>query len=276
MSRIEELCSDLTAELHALDAAVADLTAHEWQRATPAQGWDVRDQISHLAFFDVAAALAIVAPDRFEEHKRALFAGKAGQDEDVTLGRTVPPEQLLRSWRGARHDLRRAVFAADPTSRVAWYGPDMSLASFVTARLMETWAHGQDVRDALELPACVSERLRHVCHIGVSARRYAFLVHGLDDPGTPVRVEATSPAGETWGWGPSDAPDKITGSALGVALVFTQRRHRDDTDVRAEGPVAAQWLEVAQAFAGPASGGRQAGLGMPAGAVLGHLVEPDD
>lgn len=263
MAGIDGLSSDLLAEHEALDAVLTGLSEEQWSAETPAEGWQVRDQVSHLAYFDTTAALSLVSPERFDEHKAALFAGRTEPDADVALGRSVNGATLLADWRTGRRDLLDAIAVADPDTRVHWYGPDMSLASFVTARLMETWAHGQDARDALLLPPSVSDRLRHICHIGVSARRYAYLVHGVEDPGTPVRVEVTSPAGVVWAWGPSEAPGRIHGSALGLALVFTQRRHPDDTDVRAEGDTAEQWLAIAQAYAGPAGRGRSPGLGMP-------------
>jgi uncharacterized protein (TIGR03084 family) len=126
----------------------------------------------------------------------------------------------------------------------------MSLASFTTARLMETWSHGADVRDALGVPIEPNDRLRHICHIGVGARAYSFAVHQVDDPGDPIRVVATDTG---WAWGPEDAANRIEGSALDLALVFTQRRHPSRTSVHASGPVAEQWLSIAQAFAGPAT-----------------------
>jgi uncharacterized protein (TIGR03084 family) len=134
----------------------------------------------------------------------------------------------------------------------------MSLTSFVSARLMETWAHGQDVADALGLPPVTTSRLRHVIHIGVAARPYAFRVHDMEDSGDPIRVRTHNPADETdvWTWGPEDAADVLSGSALCLALVLTQRRHPDDTDVRATGATAERFLSVAQAFAGPAGSGR--------------------
>ncbi|HEX7355903.1 MAG TPA: maleylpyruvate isomerase family mycothiol-dependent enzyme, partial [Mycobacteriales bacterium] len=176
------------------------------------------------------------------------------------LGRSMSPAALYERWQEGRRRLDAALRAADPATRVPWYGPAMSLASFVTARLMETWAHGQDVIDAVDGEPVVSERLRHVCHIGVGARPYAFRVHGQEDPGTPVRVEARAPSGETWSWGPEDAADRVTGTALDLALVLTQRRHRDDTGLVVDGPVAEQWISIAQSFAGPAGTGRAPGL----------------
>ncbi len=263
MSKLDGLISDLMAEHEALDEEVAELEPERFRLATPAEGWTVADQLSHLAYYDTTAALALVNPEAFAEHKRALFAGEADPASDVALGRSVPPERLLADWRTSRRDLLDALEAADPEKRVAWYGPEMSLASFITARLMETWAHGQDVRDALGRPPVVSDRLRHICHLGFSARRYAYLVHGLDPSTEPVRVEATAPGGSAWLFGPTEATDSIRGSALGLALVFTQRRHPAETDVVAEGKAAGEWLAIAQAFAGPPGTGRRPGLGMP-------------
>lgn len=256
---LASLCDDLVAEQDALDTVLAGLSEPQWSVSTPAEGWDVRDSVSHLAFFDGTAGLAVSDPEAFATHAADLMAGAAGTP-DVDLGRSMTPTELYEQWGTGRQRLDTALRATDPGTRVPWYGPAMSLPSFVTARLMETWAHGQDVVDAVGGRPVVSERLRHVCHIGVGARRYAYLVHGLEDPGTPVRVEALAPSGERWSWGPEDAADRVTGTALDLALVLTQRRHRDDTDLTVVGPVAEQWIFIAQSFAGPAGPGRAPGL----------------
>ncbi len=257
---IASLVGDLGDEQETVDAVVAPLDERGWSTPTPAEGWDVRDSVSHLCYFDEAARLALTDPPAFAAHADALRA-EPDRTADVDLGRAGHPAELLARWRRSRGELRAAVLAAPPGERVPWYGPAMSLASFVTARLMETWAHGQDVMDALGAPPVVTARLRHVCHIGVGARPYAFAVHGVEDPGDPVRVEAVGPGGERWTWGPDDAPDRITGTALDLALVLTQRRHRDDTDLTVAGPVAERWIGIAQSFAGPAGPGRRPGLG---------------
>jgi uncharacterized protein (TIGR03084 family) len=133
----------------------------------------------------------------------------------------------------------------------------MSAASMVTARLMETWAHGLDVTDALRSPPSVSGRLRHVAHIGVRTRDFAFRQHGLPPPDGEFRVELTAPDGDgTWTWGPEDAAQRITGPALDFCLRVTQRRHRDDLALEAVGADADRWLDLAQAFAGPPGPGR--------------------
>ncbi|HEX7166900.1 MAG TPA: TIGR03084 family metal-binding protein [Acidimicrobiales bacterium] len=259
MSRTDAILADLAAEHDALDERVAALDDERWTTPTPAEGWAVRDQISHLNYFDDKAKLALTDPDAFRAHVEDLFSGRTPVG-DTDLGRTGRHDELLEAWRRDRRALVDAATKADPDARVPWYGPAMSLASFLTARLMETWAHGQDVADALDLPPVVSERLRHVCHIGVGARAYTHRVHGVEDTGEPVRVTLRSPSGETWSWGPEDAANVIEGSALEFALVATQRRHRDDTSLRANGPVAEQWLSILQAFAGPAGTGREPGM----------------
>ena len=116
---------------------------------------------------------------------------------------------------------------------------------------METWAHGLDITDALHHPPSVSGRLRHVAHIGVRARDFAFAQHGLPVPTEPFRVELTAPDGSVWAWGPEDARQRVTGPALDFCLRVTRRRHRSDLALRATGPDADRWLDIAQAFAGP-------------------------
>ncbi|MBV9661678.1 MAG: TIGR03084 family protein [Acidimicrobiales bacterium] len=255
MPTFEELCRDLRDEQVTLDEVFGGLVNEDWARPTPAEGWDVRDSLSHLCFFEEAAVLAVTEPVAFEAHKVQLFDDMAaGRRPDVELGRMLGhPREVLERWHVARRTYEDAVSRADSKLRVPWYGPSMSPASFTTARIMETWAHGADVRDALSIPIEPSGRLRHVCHIGYGARAYSFMAHGVDDPGDPVRMSVTAPGGGTWSWGPEDATNRITGTSLDVALVFTQRRHRSRTDVQVTGEVAETWLSIAQAFAGPST-----------------------
>lgn len=264
MPTITDLCRDLAAEEASLDVVLSGLVNEDWHRPTPAQGWDVQDSLSHLCFFEEAAGLAVTDRAAFEAHRDRLLAdlvSGAPETPDVALGRGLgDPGALLERWRRACAAYIAAVTQADAAAetagtrlRVPWYGPDMSPGSFTTARLMETWAHGVDIRDALALPLEPSSRLRHVCHIGFGARAYSFAVHGMTDPGDPVRMEVEAPDGSTWAWGPEDATDRVTGPALDVALVLAQRRHRSRTALQVSGPVAELWLSIAQAFAGPAT-----------------------
>jgi uncharacterized protein (TIGR03084 family) len=260
---VREVLEDLVAEQQALDDVVARLTAEEWQLATPSPGWTIADQIGHLTYFDGTAALAITDPAGFtEEMNRLLGAGTTGESaDDITLApyRAMTPDELLSAWRANRAALAAAGATLDNDTRIAWYGPSMGAKSFLTARLMEAWAHGQDVVDALAArghPDRVpTDRLRHIAQLGFITRGWTYVNRGLDVPGTAVRVELTAPSGETWTFGDDDAPESIVGPAVDFCLVTTQRRHVDDTDLVVTGPAARDWMEKAQLFAGPPSDG---------------------
>ncbi|MET0326088.1 MAG: TIGR03084 family metal-binding protein [Ilumatobacteraceae bacterium] len=251
---MDALSDDLAAESADLDRV---LTPEALATPTPAPGWSVGDQISHLWFFDQRAMMALTEPDRFADDAEQLLGSRA--DPSVEQGRALAPEELLERWRQERADLVQYARTLDPKVRVPWYGPAMSARSFITARLMETWAHGQDVVDALGADRPPTDRLRHVAHIGVGARPFSYAANGLEPNPAPVRVELVAPSGEVWTWGPEDAADRVTGPAIDFCLLVTQRRHRDDVALVAEGAAADEWLGIAQAFAGPPGPGRRPG-----------------
>ncbi|MFI6694466.1 TIGR03084 family metal-binding protein [Streptomyces sp. NPDC050433] len=253
------LLDDLRAESEEADRLVAELDDTGWSLATPAAGWTVAHQIAHLAWTDTAALLAMTDEAAFaDEAAKALAAPETFVDEGAEAGAALPPVRLLAHWREGRERLQQALRSAPDGGRFPWYGPPMSAPSMATARLMETWAHGQDIADALGVRREPTARLRHVAWIGVRARDYAYLVRGEQPPTTPFRVELTSPGGELWTYGPEDADQRVTGPALDFCLLVTQRAHRADLAVRAEGADADRWLDIAQAFAGPAGPGRPA------------------
>jgi uncharacterized Actinobacterial protein TIGR03083 len=134
----------------------------------------------------------------------------------------------------------------------------MSPASFISARLMETWAHGQDIADAVGSDRVPTGRLKHVAHLGVRARAFSYSAHGLSVPDEKVSVELVAPGGDVWRWDMGSS-DSVTGSALGFCLAVTQRRHIGDTDLVITGPRAEEWMSIAQAFAGPPGDGRRPG-----------------
>jgi uncharacterized protein (TIGR03084 family) len=251
---VDDLCDELTAEHEDLDRIVAGA---DLEIATPAPGWTIRDQITHLWFFDQRALLALTDPDAFRVDAEELL--RRGTDAANDEGRALPAPELLERWRDDRRRLVAHARTVDPKLRVPWYGPAMGARSFITARLMETWAHGQDVADALGVRRVPTDRLRHVAHIGVGARPFSYIANGREPNEAPVRVELIGPSGDTWTWGPQDAADRVTGPALDFCLLVTQRRHRDDVAVAAEGATADEWLDIAQAFAGPPGEGRRPG-----------------
>jgi uncharacterized protein (TIGR03084 family) len=254
------LADDVAAETTALRLMIAGLDESGWRQDTPAVGWTVADQVGHLAYFDDAAITSATDPDEFAaEMERAVADGATSSDAIVDRYRVVPPAELLVWFDESRGQLLEVFRPLDPSVRVPWFGPPMSAASLLTARLMETWAHGQDIADALGVVRQPTDRLKHVAHIGVGARAFSFAAHGRSAPDAPVRVELAAPTGETWAWGPAGADDRVSGPALDFCLVVTQRRHLDDTALRIEGPAATEWMSIAQAFAGPPGPGRRPG-----------------
>lgn len=254
---VQRVVSDLAAEHAGLADLVTGIDESDWRTVTPADGWDVADSVSHLYFFDIRAALAIRDADAFARDTQEMMASFAtGGDPSVARGRSVTGHELLVDWKARSADLIEAGRSADKSVRVPWYGPSMSLASFLTARLMETWAHGVDVADALGKPIVTSARLKHICHIGFLARPNSYRSRNLPVPDADIALRLVAPDGSTWSWGNDDAPESITGSALDFALLVTQRRHVVDTALVAEGPLAREWTTIAQAFAGPAGAGR--------------------
>jgi uncharacterized protein (TIGR03084 family) len=257
---LASLCDDLEAEHAALDAVVAPIEAADWDRETPAAGWTVRDQIHHLGWFDRNGVMAVEDPDAFSETMSEMVGDfGAFESKMAAEARSLPADQLLEWWRGGRERILRVLRHADPTLRVPWYGPPMAVASFTTARLMETWAHGQDVADALGTSLAPTARLRHIAHIGVRTRGFSYTIRNREVPDGEVYVALTAPDGSTWTWGSAEAADRVTGPALDFCLVVTQRRHVADTAIVTEGPLAQEWMSIAQAFAGGPGEGRQPG-----------------
>jgi uncharacterized protein (TIGR03084 family) len=237
------IIDDLRAEMDSIDGLVdwrspaEPDVAGQLARPTVAKGWTVGDTLGHLAWTDLAGAIAITDPDNFPGQARAL---------------AVPTvEQLPEVWPQARAQLLDGLAAVQTSgARLPWFSLPMSAASFATARLMEYWAHGEDAALALGITRAPTARLRNVCHIGVLTMGFSFVQHGLDTPGESVRVELGAPDGSMWEWGDAAAANRVTGPALDFALVVTQRRLAAGSRLVTQGPVAAAWLPIAQCFAG--------------------------
>ncbi len=257
MTDIDELANDLRDEQDALDDVVAQLSDERWQMPSPSPGWTVADQIGHLSYFDAAAVLACEDPGRFRSEVAEL---RAAEDLDaLTLGRGLDAKERLGIWRANRDRLFATASRLDEQDRVPWYGPSMGAKSFITARLMECWAHGQDVCDAIAVEHVATDRLRHVAELGFRTRAWSYVNRGLTVPDVPVRVELVAPSRDAWPFGPSEATERIQGAAVDFCLVVTQRRHVDDTDLVIDGLSAREWMEIAQAFAGGPTNPRRQG-----------------
>ncbi|MFT4745222.1 MAG: hypothetical protein ACI9AD_001074 [Nitriliruptoraceae bacterium] len=259
MSILPQLLDDLTAEGNELELMVLELHETGWRTATPAAGWDVATTIGHLLWTDRVSAIAATDPDGFAAYIAEQMSG-IGEDPVGALALeagAMPSGDLLAAWQAARATLADALLAVPEGTKLPWFGPPMSPASMATARLMETWAHAQDVADALGITRVPTMRLKNVAHLAVRTRGFSYVMHGMEAPTTELRIELTAPDGSTWSWGPEDAAQRVTGSALDFCLLAVQRAHRADTDLVTTGADADGWLDVIQAFAGAPGAKRQ-------------------
>ena len=250
---LSTLLDDLRAESEDLDHVVASGGPDAPATPTPAVGWSVGDTIGHLWFFDRAGRRALENPDGFQREVGAVMGDPQAFMADHLLQIRRLGESLLPAWREERRLIIAALEETDPAFRAPWYGPPMSPMSFATARLMETWAHGQDIADGLGIRRIPTDRLRHIAHLGVRTREFSYQIHGRTPPATPVYVSLTLPSGKPWTNGDPDAADRIEGPAIDFCLLVTQRRLADDLTLRLTGDAAIEWMSLAQAFAGEPS-----------------------
>jgi len=254
---LDVVLRDLAAEGDRLERIVADLDEAAWRTPTPAAGWDVAAQVAHLAWTDEVAVLAATDKEKWDEVVMLAIGDPDGFAGTAALaGAAADPGEILGRWRAARASLQETLRAFPAGRKLPWFGPPMSPTSMATARFMETWAHSLDVAEALGVPPEPNDRIRHVAHLGVRTRDFAFGVHGLEPPAEEFGVTLVSPSEEVWSWGPADAAQTVTGPAYDFCLLVTRRRHRADTDLVAVGADADRWLDLAQAFAGPPGDGR--------------------
>lgn len=264
---LDGVIADLKAEGDQLWNVVAGLDESAdggWATPTPAAGWSVATQVAHLLWTDETATAAAHSVEGEE--------GKAAWDAMVLLAMSDPhgfvdtsahevarlsPQALLARWGSARSALTDALRGFPDGAKMPWFGPPMSPTSMGTARYMETWSHALDVYQALGVEPEITDRIKHVAHLGVRTRDFSFVTNELVPPTEEFRVELTAPSGDSWTWGPDAATQRVTGSAYDFGLLVTQRVHRDDTDLAAVGEDAERWLGTAQCFAGPPGEGRE-------------------
>ncbi|MFW3386026.1 UNVERIFIED_CONTAM: TIGR03084 family metal-binding protein [Kocuria sp. CPCC 205274] len=249
------LLADLRQEGDLLEELLRPLSAEDWDRPTPAEAWTIRHQVAHLTWTERTVLTALEEPEVFAQLRERFRAEPGVVDRGAAEGATRSPAEILASWQDSRHSVLERLAAVPQGERIPWIGPPMGAPMMASARIMETFAHGQDVRDALGVAPVASHRLRHIAHLGVATRDYAFKQRQLDPPAEPFRVDLTHEDG-TWTWGPAEASQRVQGPALDFALLATRRRHRQDGGLVAEGPDADVWLDIVQAFAGRPGPGR--------------------
>jgi uncharacterized protein (TIGR03084 family) len=256
---LNRVLDDLETETARLESLLVDLPDSGWRTPTPAPGWDVATQIAHLTWTDDAAYLAATDKQRWDVLVLDLLDDPDhAVDRAALAGGVAPPAVLIERWRTAHSRLAETLRGYPEGRRIPWYGPPMSATSMATARFMETWAHGLDIHEALGVDPEITDRIRHVAHLGVRARDYAFSLHRTPAPTEEFRIDLTAPSGDLWSWGPEGATQTVTGAAYDFCLLVTQRINRADTSLVATGRDANLWLNIAQAFAGPPGGGREA------------------
>lgn len=258
------LCDDLLAEYRALAGLCRDMDAAQWSRPGPFHGWSAWDQVAHLLYFDETALQSARDPAAFARDAARLSERLASGEEISAVTRdaygSLGGPALLAAWERTHEALVARLAGLEPRARLTWYGPPMSALSFATARLMETWAHGQDVWDAERRRRPPSARLRHIAHLGASTYRWTFINRNLPVPPEQPFIELDAPDGGRWSWGDPASSDQVRGTAEEFCLVVTQRRHVDDTALQVSAGAMREWLLLAQCFAGePADGPRPGG-----------------
>lgn len=264
ISIANDIALDLLAEYRDLAALCDALTPAQWSTPSAFYGWTPWDEIAHLCYFDETALQSVREPEHFASEAVRLNARVVGGEEfsaiqRATFGHLDGPA-LLTLWRAHHEALARELVALDPKARLPWYGPPMSALSFASARLMETWAHGQDVWDVARRRRPATARLKHIAHLGFTTFGWTFANRRLPVPEIVPNLVLQSPDGGTWQWGDGSSAHRVSGTAEDFCLLVTQRRHIDDTALQyTDGPVR-DWLHMAQCFAGPPADGPQPGV----------------
>ena len=247
--------TDFRDESEALAAILEPLNDADFDMPTLFKGWTIDDVLGHLQMFNVAALDTLQDDAAFA----AFFAPIAA---NMAAGKTLVQSQypwldglrgraLFGQWRETAGQVAQAYGEADPKRRLKWAGPDMSALSCITARQMETWAHGQEVFDALGQKRVEQDRIRNIAHLGVSTFGWTFINQNQPVPDPAPFVRLTGPSGAVWNWNTPQDENAVQGDAVEFAQVVTQVRNIADTSLKPSGQAAADWMAMAQCFAGP-------------------------
>ena len=247
--------NDFLEESKYLANIIEPLDEAELKLETQFKNWTIEDIVGHLHMFNHAANLALEDGDLF----RSFFAPMA---EDLNQGQSLLSVQnkwlgaiagleLVDLWQREYESLAKAYECADPKRRISWAGPDMSARSSITARQMETWAHGQAVFDLLGLERVDDDRIKNIAHLGVSTYGWTFINHKLEVPQPAPHVRLAAPSGAIWEWNDVQDDNRVTGTAVEFCQIVTQTRNFEDTNIATIGHIAERWISMAQCFAGP-------------------------
>ncbi len=246
---------DFREETEALYRAIVTLKDEDFRRPTQFKGWTIDDVIGHLHFWNYAADLSLCDEQEFAKLlawvTRRLGAGEGHRGFTTEWLDGLRGCALRERWREFALVMSERFAAADPERRLQWAGPPMKAATSITARQMETWAHGQEIYDLLGVECEHTDRIKNIALLGVKTYGWTFKNRGLEPPGPPPHVRLTAPSGAVWQWNEPDEANLVEGAAVEFCKVVTQTRNVADTSLRVVGPVAEQWMRIAQCFAGP-------------------------
>ena len=249
--------NDFHEESLALRALINDLDEAAFESVTQFKSWTINDVLRHLHFWNKAVMVAT-------EGEEAFGVFFEGVGVHITKGGSLPEYEyqylkglsghaLRDAWSALVDETADAYRALDPSVRVPWAGPSMSARSAISARQMETWAHGQEVFDILGVAREECDRLRNIVVLGINTYGWTFKVRGEAPPGPMPLVELTSPSGALWTYGEPQDGNVIRGEAVEFAQVVTQTRNVADTRLTVVGDCASRWMQNAQCFAGGAN-----------------------
>jgi len=249
-----EQAVDFRQESEALYHLLEPLGEEDFERQTLFKGWTLNDVIGHLHHWNWAADYSLRDGEAFQAWVTELMSEAAVQGLRAIENRWLEGlkgRQLLETWRNYYLEMSERFEAVNPSQRVKWAGPDMSVRSSITARLMETWSHAQAVYDLLGVKRVDTDRIRNIAQLGINTFGWTFHNRGEAPPGDVPGVRLTAPSGAIWEWNVENTRGLVEGSATEFCQVVTQTRNIADTALIVSGPVATQWMAVAQCFAGP-------------------------
>lgn len=244
--------ADFLEESRTLAALLEGESEDTFSKPTQFKGWTINDVLVHLHFWNKAVDLAATDEAAFKAMLEPLMAALTKGGLRSYENGTIPERgrALFTLWKDTAEDIAARFAGIDPKQRIPWVGPSMSARSAITARQMETWAHGFEVFDLLGRVRPESDRIRNLVVLGINTFGWSHQVHRLAVPDTMPELTLTAPSGEVWTFGEARA-GRISGPAVDFAAVVTQTRAVADTALVIEGDVARTWMDHAQCFAGP-------------------------
>ncbi len=247
---------DLIAEAEELHSFLQTLDEEDWQKETGFMQWTPWDVVAHLHYFDLVSMVSLKGEQPFITKRDALIKSIGKGLTNAQIAREdfgdIPASGLLARWIGTCREMATQLGESDPKRRLPWFGPDMGVRMFTTARYMETWAHAQEIYDLVGVKRQYNDRIKNVAAIGVRTFGWTFVNRKLEIPGPPPYIRLVAPSGEIWEWNDPSQDEFVRGDAVDFCHVVTQGRNVADTPLEVVGKTATSWMAIAQCFAGGA------------------------